>query len=211
MAWTAPATWLAGSTLTAAQLNEQVRDNSLAGGPIYATEALRDAAITSPFEGQRAYITASTETTAAGVVTAIPTGITTIYNGSGWVTVTPVGARSDSNTSASMTASFVNVTINGSLITATLRTGTTALVSVAGAINGSASRDYAVIAVKTATVAAETYYGAFQQMQAYITVGRTFVMTGLTAGLNTFTVQAKSNTPSATTVAEASLTVQGIA
>lgn len=27
MSWTAPATWLAGSTLTAAQLNEQVRDN----------------------------------------------------------------------------------------------------------------------------------------------------------------------------------------
>ena len=28
MAWTSPATWLAGSTLTAAQLNEQVRDNT---------------------------------------------------------------------------------------------------------------------------------------------------------------------------------------
>tara|TARA_R110000868_G_scaffold34930_2_gene125570 strand:- start:125 stop:664 length:540 start_codon:yes stop_codon:yes gene_type:complete len=30
MAWTNPATWLAGSTLTAASLNEQLRDNMLA-------------------------------------------------------------------------------------------------------------------------------------------------------------------------------------
>jgi hypothetical protein len=46
MAWTAPSTFVSGAILTAASLNTNVRDNSLAGGPIYATEALRDAAIT---------------------------------------------------------------------------------------------------------------------------------------------------------------------
>lgn len=78
MAWTAPATWLAGSTLTAAQLNEQVRDNSLAGGPIYATTAARDAAIPAPFAGQRAFISG--------------TLINTMYNGTAWVDAGTIGA-----------------------------------------------------------------------------------------------------------------------
>ena len=33
MVWTAPRTWVANTTLTAAQLNEQIRDNLLACGP----------------------------------------------------------------------------------------------------------------------------------------------------------------------------------
>ena len=176
---------------------------------IYATEALRDAAIPSPFEGQRAYITASTETTAVGIATAIPTGIQTIYNGAQWVCVTPVGARSDNGSSATMTAAYVNVTISGSLITSTLRTGTTALVSIAGTIAGGSN--YTVLAVKTATVASDEINGAFNQSTAYITVGRTFIFTGLTAGLNTFTVQAKSNVISAVSWQAVSLSVQGIA
>ena len=78
MAWTAPVTWLAGSTLTAAQLNEQVRDNSLAGGPIYATTAARDTAIPAPFVGQRAFISG----------TLMPT----VYNGTAWVDAGTIGA-----------------------------------------------------------------------------------------------------------------------
>jgi hypothetical protein len=78
MAWTAPATWLAGSTLTAAQLNEQVRDNLLAGGPIYATTAARDTAIPAPFAGQQAFVTADS--------------ITYQYSGTGWVPAANLGA-----------------------------------------------------------------------------------------------------------------------
>ena len=59
MAWTAPKTdFVSGNVLTAAQMNA-IGENLVAGGPIYTTEAARDAAITSPFEGQQAYITAS--------------------------------------------------------------------------------------------------------------------------------------------------------
>lgn len=178
---------------------------------VFATEAARDIAIPSAnaTEGMRAYITGSTETTAAGISTAIPTGIQTIYNGAQWVTVTPVGARSDNGSSATMTASYVNVTISGSLITATLRTGTTALVSIAGTTAG--GPNYTVLAVKTATVASDEINGAFNQSTAYATVGRTFIYTGLTAGLNTFTVQAKSNVISAVSWQAVSLSVQGIA
>ena len=208
MAWTDPNTYIAGAILTAAQMNA-MQANALAGGPIYATEAARTTAIPSPYEGQRAYITGSTETTAAGISTAIPTGIQTIYNGAQWVCVTPVGARSDNGSSATMTAAYVNVTISGSLITATLRTGTTALVSIAGTIAG--GPNYTVLAVKTATVASDEINGAFNQSTSYATVGRTFIYTGLTAGLNTFTVQAKSNVIAAVAWQAVSLSVQGIA
>ena len=37
MAWTAPSTFVAGAILTAAQLNTNVRDNSIAGHPLYST------------------------------------------------------------------------------------------------------------------------------------------------------------------------------
>jgi hypothetical protein len=209
MAWTDPTNVATGDVLTATRYNNEVVANTLAGGPIYATEAERDAAITSPFEGQRAYITASTETAAVGIFTAVPTGIQTVYNGAGWVTVTPVGTRSDSGTSATMTAAFVNLTISGSLHTVTLRTGTTALVSLAGSWTGDGN--YAIISVKTATVVASSQWGAYNQSSALVTTGRTFTMSGLTAGLNTFTLQGKSHVISAVAMTEISLTVQGIA
>lgn len=39
MSWTAPLTWVAGNVLTAAQLNQQVRDNMLETAPAKATTA----------------------------------------------------------------------------------------------------------------------------------------------------------------------------
>ena len=71
MAWTAPSTFVAGAILTAAQLNTNVRDNTLAGGPIYATTAARDAAIPTPFAGQRAFVSG--------------TNVNYQYNGTAWV------------------------------------------------------------------------------------------------------------------------------
>ena len=71
MAWTTPSTYVAGAILTAASLNTNVRDNSLAGGPIYATTAARDAAIPTPFAVQRAFVTA--------------TNVNYQYNGTAWV------------------------------------------------------------------------------------------------------------------------------
>jgi hypothetical protein len=44
MAWTAPSTWVSGAILTAAQLNEQLRDNLLANGP-GRVKATRSAAL----------------------------------------------------------------------------------------------------------------------------------------------------------------------
>ena len=199
MAWTAPSTWVAGAILTAAQLNTQLRDNMLAGGPIYATEALRDAAITSPFEGQRAYITGSTVTTAAGQTTVIPTGVQTIYNGSVWVCVTPVGAVTDTTCSTTTTASFADPSTAGSTNpTVTLVTGTSAIVDINSTLYNSSTTAYTYVsfAVSGATTLAGSeansyYYSPVSAQPADQHTGRRLIITGLTAGTNTFTMKYK--------------------
>ena len=215
MAWTAPSTFVAGAILTAAQMNTNVRDNSLAGGPIYATEALRDAAITSPFEGQRAYITASTETTAAGSTTYIPTGIQTIYNGTVWVTVTPVGT-SQSATGATILTSGSSVLTGspGTVPTVTIRTGTTALVSqTIWCLPSTTNAVYlnigsAPTSATGVTGPAVTFqYGA---SPAQTSISGTAIISGLTAGLNTFYQQYSVSSGSAS-IYTRSFTVQGIA
>ena len=199
MAWTAPSTWVAGAILTAAQLNTQLRDNMLCGGPIYATEALRDAAITSPFEGQRAYITGSTVAAATGNVTGVPTGITTIYNGSAWVCITPIAAKSNVLASTTSTSYVTTLTGDATALSVTLSTGTTALVTLSTqAFNTSGgSSNYATVSVSGAT----TLAAADGQSAAGTTGGanygmsnnRTQIITGLTAGTNTFTLNYRVN------------------
>lgn len=171
---------------------------------IFTTEAVRDAALTSLSEGMVAYLTAPTVPSAAGTVTNVPTGVLTIYNGSVWVCKTQVGANS-AGTSSTFGTSYVN--IGAAVTSVTLVTGTSALVSFAARINGNGN--FAVVSVKTDTVAASDNWGAFNQASAYITVGRTFVMSGLTAGTNTFTMQAKSNVASGN-LDQLSLAVEGI-
>jgi len=213
MAWTAPSTFVAGAILTAAQLNTNVRDNSLAGGPIYATEALRDAAITSPFEGQRAYITGSTIASATGGSTAVPTGTQTIYNGAAWVCVTPVSSYT-TNTGTTTSTSYT-ATLSGSPGTnpsVTLATGTTVLISFGATVNASGNVALISVAVSGATtLAASESYRLQTQSTGDISLTHTCVISGLTAGTNTFTLQYRNNVGSTTSAANRTITAQGIA
>jgi hypothetical protein len=218
MAWTAPSTFVAGAILTAAQMNTNVRDNSLAGGPIYTNEAARDAAITSPFEGQRAYLTASTVATAAGQTTVIPTGVQTIYNGSVWVCVTQVGAVTDTTCSTTTTASFADPSTPGNTNpTVTLVTGTSAIVDINSTLYNSTASAYTYVsfAVSGATTLAGSeansyYYSAVSGTSADQHTGRRLIITGLTAGTNTFTMKYKVNTGTGQ-FNRRTLIVQGIA
>ena len=218
MAWTAPSTWVAGAILTAAQLNTQLRDNMFCGGPIYATEALRDAAITSPFEGQRAYITGSTVATAVGGAsgsTAIPTGIQTIYNGSAWVCVTPVGANSATLATTTSASYVTTLTSDGTAISATLSTGTSALVTInAISYNSSAQTNYLSFDVSGATtLAASDTNGSLVAVytgSATATHSRSWIVTGLTAGTNTFRLNYKTTSSTASYLTR-SIAVQGVA
>lgn len=196
-------TFVAGNVLTAAQMNSLQQQAVMT----FTNEAARDAAITAPTEGMYAYLTAPTVPAATGTVTNLPTGVLTIYNGSVWVCTTAVSANS-AGSSGSFTTSYADVTIASAVTSVTLQTGTTALVSYAARILGSGN--YAVISVKTGTVASSDNWGAFNQTANAITVGRTFVMTGLTAGTNTFTVQAKNNVAGAS-LDQLTLTVCGVA
>jgi len=213
MAWTDPNTYIAGAILTAAQMNA-MQANALAGGPIYATEAARTTAIPSPFEGQRAYITGSTVAAATGLVTAVPTGIQTIYNGAAWVCVTPVHANtatSGTTTSGTYTATLTGGGTNPSV---TLATGTTALITHASLIktaNASQGAMQSVAVSGATTVAASDAYYVYSDSTLFASCCFTFVLTGLTAGTNTFTLQYRQGSATTTTVLNRSLTVQGIA
>lgn len=207
----------AGQTLTAASM-EDLRGNANAGHSVFTTEAARDAAITAPTEGLMAYLTAPTSAivTATGATTAIPTGITTIYNGSAWVCTTPVAALS--NTSATTTSGTYVSTLTGdsTAISATLPTGTTAFVlmnmrcTVAAVATVSAS--ISVSGATTITAAASAANVSFAQATGGYAFYLTYVFpfTGLTAGINTFTLN-YATTASTVTTNGRSLTVKGIA
>jgi hypothetical protein len=217
MAWTAPSTWVAGAILTAAQLNTQLRDNLLAGGPIYATEALRDAAITSPFEGQRAYITGSTVAAATGSITSVPTGIQTIYNGTSWVCVTSVGASSNTTGTTTSSSYVTTLTGDGTAISATLSTGTTALITLsanATSANVIAIRQTFSVSGATTVAAADNNGSTVSVPNAgnAIQLNRTLIITGLTAGTNTFTMNYQSvGGSNPASFSQRSMFVQGIA
>jgi hypothetical protein len=196
-------TFVTGQILTAAQVTALQAQAVMT----FTDEAARTAALPSPTEGMVAYLTAPTIPAATGTTALIPTGVMTVYNGANWVCTTQVASNS-AGTSGAFTTGYADVTIGAAVTSVTLQTGTTALVSYTARILGTGN--YAVVSVKTGTVAASDNWGAFNQSTTAITVGRTFVMTGLTAGTNTFTVQAKNNVAGAS-LDQLTLTVAGVA
>jgi microcystin-dependent protein len=186
---------------------------------VFTTEAARDAAITSPVEGMRVYLTAPTIPAATGVETYVPTGVQTIYNGSVWVCVTEVGAfTSDqgNTTSTSYTATLNGGNTNPSV---TLVTGTTVVITLSASMlsNGGTSR-MGIAVSGASTISAsdakcirhEDLSNAAANERSH---GATLMLTGLTAGTNTFTLQYKHTVIAANTsyFRNRMLTVRGIA
>ena len=218
MAWTTPSTVVAGQTLSAAFWNEQVRDNAFMGRAVYANEAARDAAIPSPEEGMICYLTAPTIPAATGETTFVPSGITTIYNGSAWVCVTPVGAFTSNfatTTSSSFTPTLSGTPgINPSV---TLVTGTTALVQTKTSAEGNTLNSYPEISVAVSgasTIGANVEWGTIHRVSLAGSYPQqhagTVIISGLTAGTNTFTMQYRIDTGTLN-CGRRTLTVQGIA
>ena len=184
-----------GTLLTSATYNQLV-DNLEMGTPTFTNEAARAAAIPSPTEGQVAYLTASTEATATGNVTAIPTGIRTFYNGSGWVTLTEVGAHSSVSATTTSVTYVTTLTGDATAISVTLRTGTGATVgfstrftsSVVANVNASVS-----ISGATTLAAASSKVTSTHSVNGAGYTGNNsgvFVFPAgvLTSGINTFTL-----------------------
>jgi hypothetical protein len=216
MPWTTPETFTAGQTLTAASMNV-VSGNARMGRAVYTNEAARDAAITSPEEGMIAYLTAPTVPAATGATTSVPSGITTIYNGSVWVCTTPVAAAN--NAAGTTTQNSFTASLSGSPgtnLSATLVTGTTALVSIQANLANSSDGQgaYMGVAVSGATTLAASVNDCLYNggpASRYIQAAATFVLTGLTAGTNTFTFNYRVGNTGTGEFISRRLTVQGIA
>jgi hypothetical protein len=188
------------------------------GNPVFTNEAARDAVITAPSEGQRAYLTAATIPAAtATTYQAVPSGVQTIYNGSVWVCITEIGAHTDNpgtHTSLTYTATLSGSPgINPSV---TLVTGTSALVTISanqqnGTISTSAYTSFAVSGATT--LAASDEFSVHLDMSTagfFTTLTRTVAITGLTAGTNTFTLNYRRSAGTFN-VNRRSIVVKGIA
>jgi hypothetical protein len=190
-----------------------MQNNILAGGPIYATEAARNTAIPSPFEGQRAYITGSTVTAPTGLATYVPPGIQTIYNGSAWVCVTPIGAFTTTAGTTTSTTSTATLTGGGTNPTVTIATGTTALVHLSAYVSNSASSTNYVEVIATGAPTNSGYGAIIQVSTGSVnfaqTISASFIVAGLTPGDNLFTMQYYTNTGTLS-VSNRRITVQGI-
>ena len=115
------------------------------------------------------------------------------YNGSVWVCLTPVGANAGTSFESTTSTSFTDIATAGPSVT--INTGTSALVTITAEIyspGGQAA--YASVAVSGATTLAASNTNrirASEQSSLAIIVGssRSFVLTGLTAGSNVFTMK----------------------
>lgn len=213
MAWTNPTLRNAGDAILYTDQNIWV-NNFRMGQPVFTNEAARDAALTSPEEGMVAYLTAPTVPAATGVITAVPTGVTTVYNGSVWVCTTEVGASSTTTGTTTSTSYVTTLTSDGTAISVTLVTGTTAFVNFGwwGSI-AAGSQAATSIAVSGATTLAaginnSVYMGTGT---TNLTSHRAWVLTGLTAGTNTFTLSYTSAGGGNITYAHRWLSVKGVA
>ena len=182
-------TFTAGEVFTASDANTYLMQQSVM---VFTNEAARDAAITAPSEGMHAYLTAPTVPAATGGTTIVPTGVLTVYNGSVWACTTEVGAYT-SNLGTTTSTSFT-ATLSGSPGTnpsVTLVTGTTALVSLGGILYANTGNPvmYVGVAVSGATTAsADNNFALIHASANGIAANRQFILTGLTAGTNTFTL-----------------------
>jgi hypothetical protein len=202
-----PQTWIDGNSsypLSAARMGiietgiQTATATAELTGSIFANEAARDAAIPSPVEGARAYLTAPTIPAATGSLTSIPTGIDTRYNGSVWVCLTDVASTSVTSTTGTVTSSFTApwTVGSGDTITnsVTAVTGTTAWVDVGYVNLGLAITDAFLLGV--AVSGATTQAASLEYSVMGSAIGSDFggasggiLFTGLTAGANTFTLQ----------------------
>jgi hypothetical protein len=186
---------------------------------IYTTEALRDAAIPTPFEGQRAYITASTVAACTGDTAGTPpvTGIETIYNGSVWVCVTPISAHTaTAGTTAAALPGTATLTSGGTNPTVTLSIGTDILVTVSCFITGTTTGNYYCNFTGTGanTIASSTNNAVRWDVSVAgygASLSKTFRLSGLTAGTQVLTLNYSAHPGGTGTYGGRAITAQGIA
>jgi len=223
MAWSDTGDFTSGQILTAAAM-DKVREAMFFGQATFTNEAARDTAFANPGalapitlqEGMRAYLTAATVPAATGAVTGVPTGVTSVYNGSNWPCVTPIYAGSRTQATTTSTSYVTTLTGDATAVSVTCVTGTTALVTMSALFQPStvlsAFMALQVSGATTISAASSTFTAAASQANAnyWTNMNVTAVFTGLTAGTNTFTLNYQTSSGT-TTFYQRHLLVQGVA
>lgn len=169
MAWTAPMTAVAGVVWTSAQFNANVRDNLLETMPGKATAA------------NRMYITTANNSIAERTPSTVQV------------------ATSQTTTSTS----YINLATTGPQV-ATLPTGKSALVWFMAQMSHSSSSGECSVSVAVSGATSVPANDDWRLLQSGVTAsndnrhGVVHLFTGLTAGNNTFTMQYRTNTGTAT-------------
>lgn len=181
MAWTAPSTWVAGNVLTAAQLNQQLRDNMLTtapalatagggtGGGMFAPTGLN--AIAQRLASQTQVLTSESTTSTSYVALATAQAVTLTTGTQALVLYTSQHAQ----------ATIGNASNNS--------------YAISGATTIAASDDWST----TWMTSTSNYFGKF---------ARHYYHTGLTAGSNTFSAQFKSSAATSANFRDRSIFVQ---
>lgn len=200
-AQTSVPTFTAGAVLTAAQQNQSART----GVPVFATTTARNAA----FGG-------TNKALAEGQMCWLEGVGQQVYNSAGaWVTLTPQSALVATAQAGNMTAYGDLATVGA---TVTIETGTIALVTISatcGETVNDGGNVWTSFAVSGATTLAASdangilYNAGSGSSDPAMTVSRTFRLTGLTAGSNTFTMKYRITSGSSCAWRDRSITVQG--
>ena len=183
------------------------------GMPVFTNEAARNAAITSPVEGMRAYITAPTIPATTGGGSGVPSGITTVYNGSTWVCTTTVATWNTNTCTAQSVSAYSTCLWSGNALSVTSNTGSSALVTLTARIAASGTQ-YFFAAVKPGTGNATDGFSISTQTSTGANthcIGGSWLFTSLPAATNTFTVQMRNNGGVSMFLDQCHLTVTGVA
>lgn len=167
-----------GQVLTAAQMTEV---NT--GIPVFASGTTRNAAFGSTgektlAEGQFCYLE--------------DVNLFQVYNGTAWVNLKPDGGEV-LTTQSTTSATYTNLATTGPSVT--IDTGTSALITMcAFAYNSVGAGNTAFLGLDVSgatTIAANDEYlrTTFWAANASVYMGGSFIVTGLTAGSNTFTIK----------------------
>lgn len=188
---------LPGSTanITTAMITDRRKRAAATAGKIVCTSTTRPSA---PFEGMEIYET--------------DTKNTLIYSTVGWVCITPQSSTVATAQAAGSFGAYVNLATVGP--TVSLATGTKARVTITSGCNSTGNVTVNVgVAVSGATTlaASDTNATSLHNITALnnILVARTFTVTGLTPGVNTFTLKYKASAGT-TNFLNRDLTVTGV-
>lgn len=167
MAYTAPLTFVAGNVLTAAQLNQQLRDNMLTTAPALASSAAGQIFVATGTNAIAARLVDQTE-----VLTSETTSSTSY---TALTTAQAITCTTGTQALVIITAQFTNATVGNQ---------STMSYAISGASTVAISDNWGL--TMTAAVS-----------NAFVTASRLYLHKSLTAGANTFTCQFKSSAATA--------------